>query len=158
MRLLWIILIFANQAIVFAYKDQDLPNLKQVRTNSSFQLSVQDSNNGFSPSNIGVVGIRYIHKPYEMSTVIEVYPNTPAAFAGIRVGDRILEVQGVNVAKLTADDVYALIAGRPGELVNIKFSRCSSQYSCATFTTNLRRIDMNSIESDQVFRIYKYSN
>ncbi|MCE2928661.1 MAG: PDZ domain-containing protein [Candidatus Caenarcaniphilales bacterium] len=137
---------------------QELPLNQPAYPVSSpkFELGVQDQATTYQPSNIGIIGIRYLHRPGETSTVIEVYPHTPAAEYGIRVGDKILEVNGINVRSLTADDVYALIAGRPGEAVNLKFMRCG--LSCQSFSTTMRRMDMNEVASDQVFRIYRYNN
>ena len=89
-----------------------------------------------------------------MSNVIDVYPNTPAAQAGVRVGDRIVEVDGMNIMPFDADQVFALIAGYPGQPVHLKLLRCDSR--CRTYEINLTRMDMNQIASDNIFKIYKY--
>jgi C-terminal processing protease CtpA/Prc len=127
-----------------------------------FKLSVQDTHSGFAPSNVGIIGVKYLHRSGEMSTVIDVYPNTPAEAAGIHVGDRILEVDGTNIIPFTADQVFSVIAGNPGVPVALKMMRCDHDYGtdlgCRTYMVNLQRIDMNELASDNVYRVYKYGN
>lgn len=126
----------------------------------SFKLGAQDAESSFAPSNVGIIGIKYLHKPGEMSTVIDIYPNTPAEAANVRVGDRILEVDGMNIIPLSSDQVFSVIAGRPGTMVTLKMMRCPNNYGshlgCGTYTVDLKRMDMNQIASDKIFHIYKY--
>ena len=130
--------------------------------NSKFKLGVAEGYSDFAPSNVGIIGLKYLHKIGETSTVIDVYPNTPAERAGILVGDRILEVDGSNILPLTADQVFSIIAGKPETTVELKLMRCNQNYGthlgCHSFFVNLKRLDMNQIASDKVFRVYKYGN
>lgn len=131
----------------------------QVQKSSGFKLGVQEEELSYTPSNVGIVGIKYLHKPGSMSTVIEVYPRTPAAAAGIRVGDRLLEVNGTNIIPFSSDQVFSMIAGYPGAPINLKFMRCNAYgMNCYSFTSQLVRMDMNKLESDRIFRIYKYGS
>jgi C-terminal processing protease CtpA/Prc len=129
---------------------------------SKFKLGVQEAYSDFVPSNVGIIGLKYLHKTGETSTVIDVYPHTPAEQAVIQVGDRILEVDGSNIIPLTADQVFAVIAGRPETTVELKMMRCNQNYGthlgCGTYMVNLKRMDMNQLASDRVFRVYKYGN
>lgn len=122
----------------------------------SFSLQAASSDEVFAPSNIGIIGIKYLHKKGEMSNVVDVYPNTPAAQAGVRVGDRLVEVDGLNIMPFDADQVFAMIAGYPGQPVHLKLLRCDSR--CRSYEVNLTRMDMNQISSDNIFRVYKYGN
>lgn len=149
------------------YSEQDLsyPSKKVLynsRSGSSipFKLGVEDTVSSYAPSEIGIIGVKYLHRIGEMSTIIAVYPNTPAEAAGIRVGDKLLAVDGVNIMNYTADQVFAAIAGRPGEPVNLKLMRCPNNmpYGCNTYYKSLKRMDMNAIASDNVFRVYRYGN
>jgi len=128
----------------------------------TFKLSAQDEQAVVVPSNIGVVGIKYLHRPGSMSTIIDVYPETPADKAGVRVGDNLLEVDGTNVLALNADQVFGLMAGRPGEPVELKLMRCKNNYGsyqgCTPYYVTLKRMDMNYLSSDRVFNIYRYGN
>jgi len=130
--------------------------------NPKFKLGVQEAYSDFVPSNVGIIGLKYLHKTGETSTVIDVYPNTPAEQAGIQVGDRILEVDGSSIIPLTADQVFAVIAGRPETTVELKMMRCNQNYGshmgCRAYSVNLKRMDMNQLASDRVFRVYRYGN
>lgn len=132
------------------------------QSTAPFKLSAVSSDASFVPSNVGIIGIKYLHSKGSMSTVIEVYPDTPAAKAGIQVGDRILEVDGMNIMPFDADQVFAMIAGSPGQPIQLKMMRCSTFRSvygdCHAYQVNLTRMDMNQVSSDQVFRVYKYGN
>ena len=133
-----------------------------VAKNSTYKIGVTEAYSDFVPSNVGIIGLKYLHKIGETSTVIDVYPNTPAERAGIQLGDRILEVDGSNIIPLTADQVFSIIAGKPETTVELKLMRCNQNYGaylgCKTFSVNLKRLDMNQIASDRVFRVYKYGN
>jgi|GEM_PF-2674498 len=130
--------------------------------NPKFKLGVQEAYSDFVPSNVGIIGLKYLHKTGDTSTVIDVYPHTPAEQAGIQVGDRILEVDGSSIIPLTADQVFAVIAGRPETTVELKMMRCDQNYGshlgCRAYSVNLKRMDMNQLASDRVFRVYKYGN
>ena len=171
MRLLVLAFIFLFSAFSVSanYQEQELgtsnePARKNVLYNSRsgpatpFKLGVQDTASSFVPSNIGIIGVKYLHRMGEMSTIIAVYPHTPAEAAGIQLGDRLLTVDGVNIMNFTADQVYAMIAGRPGEPVDLKLMRCAGDgaFGCRTYTLNLKRMDMNEIASDNVYKVYKY--
>ena len=40
----------------------------------SYKLNVAESTASFEPSNVGIIGMKYLHKPGSMSTVVEIYP------------------------------------------------------------------------------------
>jgi C-terminal processing protease CtpA/Prc len=146
-----------------AFKEQNLnqPTQKilynsRSNTKTPFKLGVEEGLSKFEPSNIGIIGVKYLHKIGEMSTIIAVYPNTPAESAGVLVGDKLLSVDGVNIMNFNADQVYAMIAGRPGEPINLKLMRCPAGLGCRTLNINLKRMDMNEIASDNVYKVYRY--
>ncbi len=143
----------------FALKEQNLTIAPQPQQ-SSFKLSAQNTETGFVPSNVGIIGVKYLHKKGDMSTVIDVYPHTPAEAAGVRVGDRVVEVDGTNIMAFDADQVFAMIAGYPGQPVRLKLMRCAggTMGACRAYEVNLVRMDMNELASDNVFKIYKYGN
>ncbi len=131
-------------------------------SSATFKLQAQDAETSFVPSNVGIIGIKYLHQPGNMSTVIEIYPGTPAQKAGIRVGDRLLEVDGMNIIPLSSDEVFGVIAGRPNEMVNLKLMRCPNNYGshlgCNAYSVDIKRMDMNQVASDQVYKVYKYGS
>jgi len=155
---------FSKQKIqlVFAFFVLFITLIQVQAENPKFKLGVQEAYSDFVPSNVGIIGLKYLHRTGETSTVIDVYPNTPAEQAGIQVGDRILEVDGSSIIPYTADQVFAVIAGRPETTVELKMMRCNSSFAsqsaCRAYVVNLKRMDMNQLASDRVFRVYKYGN
>jgi C-terminal processing protease CtpA/Prc len=138
---------------------QSLTLKKQKVEKKPFKLNVAETTAEYEPSDIGIIGMKYLHKPGSMSTVIEVYPHTPAQKAGIQIGDKLIEVNGVNIIPYDANQVFALIAGLPGVPLTVKLMRCNYYGSnCKSYTRELTRMDMNELNSDRVYRIYRYGN
>lgn len=119
-----------------------------------FKLQANSSAASYAKSNKGILGIKYLHRRNSESTVIQVYPNTPAERAGIVVGDKIVAVDGVDVRPYDANNVFSLIEGPPGVTVKLSMLRCS--IDCRPYQVSLTRMDMNQIQSDNIFRIYRY--
>ncbi len=73
--------------------------------------------------------------------VIDVIPNTPAEKAGVRKGDKIMKVNGEDVAKLTTSEVADRVRGPEGTPVTIVFDRGGTPVELtitrARFTTPL---------------------
>lgn len=158
LRLLFLILtLFLSSANFAKASYQSLTLKKQKLETKPFKLNVAESTANFVPSNVGIIGMKYLHKPGSMSTVVEVYPHTPAEKAGVLVGDRLLAVDGTNIIPFNSDQVFAAIAGVPGAPIDLKFMRCNNYGNqCLTFDRRLIRMDMNKLNSDRVYRIYRY--
>jgi carboxyl-terminal processing protease len=56
-------------------------------------------------------------------TVSRVFPNTPAAGAGIAEGDRIIQIDSAATRGWIVDSVSAKLKGEPGTRVRVKFAR-----------------------------------
>lgn len=76
-----------------------------------------------------------------LTTVARVFPHSPAERAGIRVGDKIVGVDTMNVRGWKNEQVSAKLRGAPGTKVAAKFLRpgMSDQFS-VTFTREVIRI------------------
>lgn len=122
---------------------------------ATFKLNAGKQEGGYKSSNIGVIGLRYVHRSGGMSKVVEVYPNTPASSAGIQVGDKIVAVDGLEVRQYNANQVHSMIAGPPGAPVTLTFYRCTVN-NCGYKDITLTRMEMNNIQSDRIFKIYRY--
>ncbi|HEU0053396.1 MAG TPA: S41 family peptidase [Longimicrobium sp.] len=59
----------------------------------------------------------------DTATVARVYPHTPAEDAGVRVGDRIVRVEGQGVTGIPLDQVTAKLLGPEGSTVRVTFVR-----------------------------------
>lgn len=71
---------------------------------------------------IGVTILRHRDGVYVQSPV----PDTPAARAGLRYGDRIVEVDGKDAREWTSEGVSKAVRGERGETVNIKVERAGA--------------------------------
>ena len=119
-------LVFPQFAQAYDVNDyQSVPILKagvnnQVNTNlDTLKATVQRSQNQFSqPPGPGVVGIDFRIHPNELPYVADVFPGTPAFYAGVMPGDRIVAINGQPTLEMTSSDVDVAISDRPGDTVN----------------------------------------
>lgn len=72
--------------------------------------------------NYGGLGIRIDQKD-DWITVVQTLPKTPAERAGLRPGDRIIEVDGESALGWKPDDAVRVLRGPKGAPVNLKISR-----------------------------------
>ncbi|MGI9628211.1 MAG: S41 family peptidase [Longimicrobiales bacterium] len=70
----------------------------------------------------GGVGLEVIDRE-GFVTVVSPIPGTPGARAGIRAGDRIVEVDGESIEGLLTDQAVELLRGRPGTSVGMGIQR-----------------------------------
>lgn len=123
-----------------------------------FKLSVGQADNLRKTSNVGIIGINYSHGPGG-SVINQVYPGTPASRTRIQAGDKILAVDShgagyfTNIANLSSNQVYNLIAGFPGTSIVLKIY---SPQSGSVYNQQLTRMERDDIPSDNVFRNYLY--
>jgi carboxyl-terminal processing protease len=83
----------------------------------------------------GGIGVQLGLGPGGTMVVFKVFEATPAAKAGVLVGDLVLTVDQKNVAGLSPKEVEDLIQGEPGTAVTVEFSR-----SDKPFTVSLERV------------------
>lgn len=86
-----------------------------------FQKLKEDQDSRFY--GIGVTILQHRDGVYVQSTV----PDTPAARAGLRYGDRIVEVDGKDAREWSSSEVSKNVRGERGEPVKIKVERAGSQ-------------------------------
>ncbi|HEX8208940.1 MAG TPA: S41 family peptidase [Longimicrobium sp.] len=63
----------------------------------------------------------------DTTVITRVYPGNPAAAAGVRVGDRVIAVEGHRVIGLPLDSVTSRVLGVPGTPVRVTFVRPGEQ-------------------------------
>jgi len=64
-----------------------------------------------------------VKKIGEYVTILQVYENSPALKAGLKAGDRILEVDGQDARNRSTEDLNNIMQGVPGTLVRLRISR-----------------------------------
>jgi carboxyl-terminal processing protease len=76
--------------------------------------------------------------------VISLIDEGPAMEAGIRLGDRIVEVAGKRVSNMTSDEIQRILSGSIGSLVELKIERDDSTEPLV-FRMPLRQVQVESI-------------
>jgi carboxyl-terminal processing protease len=90
------------------------------------ELLTPKESEGFNRSTngrYGGTGMLLEQQPGADVSVQRVFPNTPAADAGVQEGDRILSVDGVSTHGLEIDKVSERLRGNPGSQVAVTYSR-----------------------------------
>jgi carboxyl-terminal processing protease len=96
---------------------------------------------------IGVTILQHRDGVYVQSTV----EGTPAARAGLRYGDRIVEVEGKDAREWTSEQVSKNVRGGRGEPVNIKVERVGSEVAL-NFTIIRDAVPLPSIRNEFMIR------
>lgn len=60
-------------------------------------------------------------------TVVEVFPGTPAARAGLRAGDKIVRIEGDSTVNITTDEAAERLRGAHGTKVKVQLKRADGQ-------------------------------
>lgn len=70
------------------------------------------------------IGIKYkIDSQTKIPTIIEVFEKYPADLGNIKVGDQILEINGISTSRMNSEDVSNLIRGDVNTTVFLRISR-----------------------------------
>lgn len=96
---------------------------------------------------IGVTILRHRDGVYIQSAV----QGTPAARAGLRYGDRIVEVDGKDARDWTSEQVSKNVRGERGEPVRVKIERAGSQVA-ETYTIIREAVPLPSIRNAYMIR------
>ena len=72
---------------------------------------------------IGCTIVNYVEKGISNTYITSTYPNSPAFRAGLRFGDKIVAVDGKNVAQHSSFEVSERIRGTKGSTVNLTIER-----------------------------------
>lgn len=91
------------------------------------------------------VGV-WLNRSGELTKIVSVLPDTPAAEAGIEPGDIITTVEGKSVAGLSLDEVGQRILGEAGTKVSIKVVRGAGP--AREFTLDRKRLEIPSMTSN----------
>jgi predicted metalloprotease with PDZ domain len=60
--------------------------------------------------------------------IIKVYPSSPAAAAGLAVGDSVVVLQGITVAGAKANDLKSVMKKSVGEAITMKVKRGKAEF------------------------------
>ncbi len=91
------------------------------------------------------VGIGVELKTDAPTKVVRVIPTSPAEEAGVRVGDEIVTIDGVQTAGLTGGEIGELLQGREGDVARLTLRDADG--SAREVTATRRPIDVPSVEN-----------
>ena len=79
---------------------------------------------GLDPSEpvTGKIGIAF-NKINEMTVIVGIVPNKPAEQSGIKEGDYLLQINGIDTKNLSLEKTYELLKGKPNEKVDLLISK-----------------------------------
>lgn len=125
---------------------------------NAFKLGAAETTSQVKSSGKGIIGIRFEKDRYavERPRILEIYPGTPAERAGVRPGDEIDAVDGIPVSRYSVNQIYSLLSGPPGSPVDLSIIARSQYGNRVRRNVRLNRMEMNTIPSDNIFRIYRY--
>jgi len=96
--------------------------------------------------NFDGIGVQF-NVPNDTAIIINVIPGGPSERAGILSGDRIVKVNGENVAgvKMNQDSLVARLRGKSGSIVNVGIKRGDNK-SLVSFDIKRDKIPVNSVD------------
>lgn len=80
------------------------------------------------PKGLGIIGIELITDDIpEKNTVIRTFKKGPAYAAGVRAGDKIISIDGINIQNLNGQESIGLLRGKVDSLVSLEIKRVSTE-------------------------------
>jgi carboxyl-terminal processing protease len=122
-------------AIRAALKKLDDPYTRFLDPQKYAELTQQTS------GELSGIGARLVlDKTTKLLTIVETFANSPASNAGLKPGDRILEVDGKSVQGVKPEKAVSLVRGKSGTLVTLKIAREDQKSITIALTRQLVQI------------------
>ncbi len=104
------------------------------------------------PAPVSGIGVQIFQpEPNQPIEVIDVYADTPAARAGVKKGDKIIRVNGEDVAALTTDEVANRVRGPEGTPVTVTFLRGTQEVELTLTRARFQApLVVSRMESDSI--------
>lgn len=107
----------------------------------AFRMFLQDTQGFFF--GIGI----YIDVRQNFPIVVQPISNTPASRAGLRVGDRIIMVDGVSTENMALQEAVTRIRGREGTTVRLRMRRGTEEFDVSIVRARIRIVAAEGPES-----------
>ena len=105
--------------------------------------STTDFNNSVEGKYVGVgITIKYEDN---ITSIIDIFKDSPADKDGLKVGDVIVEVNGVDVTNKDSYDISSIISGDVGKVINLVVLRGEEKVN---ITTKLAEIELDSVYTE----------
>ena len=85
-----------------------------------------------------------IRKVGDYVTIAEPYKGFPADKSGLKIGDKIIKIDGISMKDKSVEDVSKLLKGEPGKKVNISINRLNSS-DLLEFPVTREKIKISSV-------------
>lgn len=109
------------------------------------------------PKDLGIIGIELITDDIpEKNTVIRTFKKGPAYAAGVRAGDKIISIDGINIQNLKGQESIGLLRGKVDSLVSLEINRVSTESSYIRFDIPRKTITSQIAESKLLAPDYGY--
>ena len=96
-----------------------------------------------------------IRKVGEYVIIAEPYKNFPADNSGLKIGDKIIEIDNISVKNKTVEDVSKLLKGEPGKKVNVLVERLNQEQALNIEITR-EKIKISSVPYHGMIGKYGY--
>ena len=107
------------------------------------QSSTNTFNNSVEGKYVGVgITIKYEN---DITTIIDIFKDSPADKDGLKVGDVIVEVNGVDVTGNDSNEIASIISGDVGKVINLVVLRDNEKVNV---TTALAEIELDSVYTE----------
>ncbi|MDZ8133711.1 MAG: tetratricopeptide repeat protein [Nostoc sp. DedQUE04] len=113
-----------------------------------YKLAIADYNKALSFSEYSGIGIQFNNKQNQGLLIEQVNDNSPASKVGVKVGDRILAIDGKPTLKIKLDDASNLLRGQEGSQVTLRIKRQGRN----DFDLKLNRILISDPEAAEIYQ------
>jgi hypothetical protein len=139
---LGIMLIGATVQVINLIPDNDSNNLTESQLRKITNIKIEKYITG--------IGISFkIDEKTKIPTIANIFDNSPAALGNLKVGDQIVEVNGISTSNMSARDVNKLMRGDANTIISLRIRR---QGYIDTNTTLTRQILPNPKLDKQYMR------
>ena len=97
-----------------------------------------------APSEVGIVGMKFLLTEGRDPEITIVFPGTPAEKAGLCKGDAIMSIDDVSTKGLSKDQIFNLLVGAPDTTVRVSIRR-----EPKVFDVSLKRMHSNDFAKAQ---------
>lgn len=117
-------------------------------TLKEYKLAIADYNKALSFSEFSGIGIRFDDEQNQGLIITQVIDNSPASNGGVKIGDRILAINGKPTLKMKVEDASKLVRGQEGTQVTLRIKRQGR----SDFNLKLNRILISDPKSAEIYQ------
>ncbi|MBN3992664.1 MAG: tetratricopeptide repeat protein [Nostoc sp. NMS2] len=113
-----------------------------------YKLAIADYNKALSFFEFSGIGIRFNNEQNQGLIILEVNDDSPASKVGVKVGDRIVAIDGKPTLKIKDEDASKLIRGEKGTTITLRIKRQGRN----DFDLKLNRILISDPKAAEIYQ------